>query len=89
MARPKGSQNKVTGPAKAAIAAFIGAKAPEVEKLWSKVAKKDAARALDLFAKLAEYVVPKLGRTEMTGEDGGPIKVVEILSYKRPNAPAE
>lgn len=34
----------------------------------------DPAKALDLLSKLAEYASPKLGRTEHTGEDGGPVK---------------
>ena len=33
-------------------------------------------KALDLLAKLAEYAAPKLSRTEVTGQDGGPVKTV-------------
>jgi hypothetical protein len=31
-------------------------------------------KALDLLAKLAEYAAPKLARTEVSGEGGGPVK---------------
>lgn len=38
----------------------------------------DPAKALDLLAKLAEYAAPKLNRTEVVGEGGGPLKVERI-----------
>jgi hypothetical protein len=36
----------------------------------------DPAKALDLLAKLAEFAAPKLNRTEHTGENGGPVRVI-------------
>src|SRR4051812_34084013 len=33
------------------------------------------AKALDVISALSEYHIPKLARTEHTGEDGGPIHV--------------
>lgn len=40
----------------------------------------DPAKALDLLAKLAEYAAPKLGRTEVVGEGGGPL-VVQVVKF--------
>lgn len=40
------------------------------------VVSPDPGKALDLLAKLAEYAAPKLSRTEVTGQDGGPVKTV-------------
>lgn len=37
---------------------------------------KDPGKAADLALRLAEYHIPKLGRTEVTGEDGGPVEYV-------------
>jgi hypothetical protein len=71
--RPKGSPNKVTRDARAALAAFLDESAPRAVELWKKVAKRDPARALELINKLGDYVIPKLARTEVSGPGGGPI----------------
>jgi hypothetical protein len=71
--RKKGTPNKVTGDARAAIAAFMDESAPEARKLWQQLAygdkeagiKADPARALELLPKLGEFVIPKLARTEV------------------------
>lgn len=42
--------------------------------------RADPARALEIVAKLAEYVAPKLSRVEMTGKDDGPINHIVRLS---------
>lgn len=68
--RPKGSANKATATARNAISRFIEGKAPEVETLWSEVAEKDPARALDLYAKLAQFVLPMLSRSTVDGDLG-------------------
>ncbi len=39
---------------------------------------KDPAKAADLLVRMAEYHLPKLGRTEVTGEGGGPVKVIRV-----------
>jgi hypothetical protein len=36
----------------------------------------DPGKAADLLVKMAEYHFPKLGRTEVTGEGGGPVRAV-------------
>lgn len=36
----------------------------------------DPKGALDIMAKFAEFAIPKLGRVEHTGEDGGPVEFV-------------
>lgn len=45
-------------------------------KIATKGVEPDPGKALDLLAKLAEFAAPKLGRTELTGKNGGPIEVV-------------
>jgi hypothetical protein len=66
--RPKGCVNRATATARNAISSFIEAKAAEVESLWTRVAEKDPGKALELYAKLAEFVLPKLARTEVKQE---------------------
>ena len=75
--RPPGSQNKSTKLAKQAIAEFINGTSPEVIELWSEVAMDDPAKAIDLWSKLAEYVIPKQSRVAHVGEEGAePIQII-------------
>lgn len=47
---------------------------------------RDPAKAADLVIRMAEYHFPKLGRTEVTGQDGGPVRVAfSIGGVKSPN----
>ena len=68
--RRAGSANKTTATARNAISSFIEGKAPEVETLWTQVAEKDPAKALELYAKLAEFILPKLSRSTVDGDLG-------------------
>jgi hypothetical protein len=38
----------------------------------------DPGKAADLLIRMAEYHFPKLGRTEVTGKDGEPVRVVVV-----------
>lgn len=86
--RPKGSQNKATADARAAFSQFIDANAPKAQELWERVAKDDPARALELLAKLAEFVMPKLARTE-TKHEGEVTLVPRLTIIKSPDAVAK
>lgn len=68
--RPKGIPNKNTLKIRNAFQMLLEAKADDLKALIDRIEKDDPARALDLMLKLAEYVTPKLARTEMTGLDG-------------------
>lgn len=74
--RVKGTPNKATGDAREAIAKIIEGNADKVQAWLDRTAKKMPHRALDLYIKLAEYSIPKLGRIEHTGEGGGPVRAV-------------
>lgn len=50
------------------FSAFVEANAEKVQALFDKVAESDPAKALDLLARLAEFVIPKLARTDLTGD---------------------
>jgi len=74
--KPKGAINKTTADVRQAIAMLAESSAPKVQEWLSLVAADDPAKAMDLWLKMIEYHIPKLARTEVTGKDGGPVRVV-------------
>lgn len=51
------------------------------------VVAPNPAKAFDMFQSVIEYHIPKLARTEVTGQDGGPVEVSGItINLVRPNA---
>lgn len=50
----------------------------KLENWMRRVARRDPARAADIFLRMIEYHVPKLARTEMTGADGEELPVPTI-----------
>jgi len=76
--KPKGTISKTTTEFKEALNNLLKCAAPEMTNWLKAVANTDPAKALDLVAKLAEYIHPKLGRTEHTGRDGGAIETKDV-----------
>lgn len=66
--RAKGTMNKVTADVRAAIAAFAEANVPKLQTWLDAVAEKDPARAAELLLRALEYHIPKVSRTEFSGE---------------------
>jgi hypothetical protein len=66
--RPKGSPNKATAAVREAIAQFAEQNVGKLQEWLDQVAEKDPAKAADLFVRVLEYHVPKLARTEVSGE---------------------
>jgi hypothetical protein len=92
--RPKGVPNRTTTEFRDTIRSLLDGNKDNVSIWLQSVAdgderhdrKPDPYRALDLLAKLAEYAAPKLSRTEVTGQDGGPVEVTNIsINLKRGN----
>jgi hypothetical protein len=90
--RPKGSPNKATADVRAAIAAFAEGNAHKLQDWLDRVAegyggvKPDPAKAADLYLRAIEYHIPKLARTEVTGQDGGPVEISAIqIKLVKPN----
>lgn len=81
--RPKGSPNKATQTAREAIALFVEGNAHRLTGWLDQVAngvpeadiKPNPEKAFQLFQSVVEYHVPKLARTELTGEGGGPVVI--------------
>lgn len=82
--RPKGAPNKATKAFRETVQSLLDKNSENVAVWLQAVADGDPdnnvkpapEKALDLLAKLAEYAAPKLSRTEVTGQDGGPVKTV-------------
>lgn len=80
--RKKGIPNKSTMEFKEALNNLLQKAAPNMIKWLETTAKEDPARALDLVAKLAEYIHPKQVRTTVAGDpDGGPVRI--LLEYPK------
>jgi hypothetical protein len=78
--RPKGIPNKSTATVREAIATLLERNAEKMDEWLQMVAYGDDSlgikpapdKALDIMQKMAEYHIPKLARTEVTGAEGGP-----------------
>lgn len=57
----------------------------KVQGWLDRTARKQPHRALDLYLRLLEFSVPKLGRTEVTGLDGGPLSIQLVRFADDPN----
>lgn len=55
---------------------------PVGEEVWLR--RPDPAAALKLWTDLAEFMQPKLARTEITGEGGGAVKVTGSIEFVTP-----
>ena len=66
--RKAGVPNKATADVRAAIASFAEANVGKLQGWLDRIAKKEPARAADLFVRVLEYHVPKLSRSTIDGE---------------------
>ena len=92
--RPPGSVNKATKTFRETVSRLLEDNAENVSKWLTEVAegsvekelKADPKAALTLLAQMAEYATPKLNRTEVTGDGGGPVEVSAIqIKLVKPN----
>ena len=81
MARPKGSQNRATLSAKAAIALLVDRNTHRLEAWLDQIAadeKLGPMAAWRCMMDVIEYHIPKLARTEHVGDADNPIRVETI-----------
>jgi hypothetical protein len=75
--RSKGTPNRTTVAARDLALEFLnGIDRDELTDLWKAAKGESATRAMALWFGALEFVMPKLGRTEVTGEGGGPLRAV-------------
>jgi len=72
----KRGPSKPVAKAREAIAKFVDGNSGRLQEGLDEVAFRDGPKAaLKAFSDYVEYHVPRLARTEVTGEDSGPIKI--------------
>jgi hypothetical protein len=77
--RTSGTPNKMTVAAREIALEFLnGIDREELKALWAAAKGESATRAMALWFGALEFVMPKLGRTEVTGKDGEPVRVVVV-----------
>jgi hypothetical protein len=87
--RPKGSPNKSTAMAREAIAQFVDGNAHKMQEWLEKVADgvyddvtekwiapPNPSKAFELLQSVMEYHLPKLARTEHSGDEDQPVKII-------------
>lgn len=86
--RPKGSPNKSTAMAREAIAMFVEGNAHKMQEWLEQVATgvkneddkfivlPNPEKAFGMLQSVMEYHLPKLARTEHTGDEEQPVKVI-------------
>ena len=75
--RPRGIPNRTTMDVRQAIAVFAEANVQRMSGWLQDIEALDGpAKAMELYLRALEYHVPKLGRSEVTGDGGGPIEMV-------------
>jgi hypothetical protein len=86
--RPKGSPNKSTAMAREAIATFVEGNTHQMQKWLQQVAEgvrndddkfivlPNPEKAFGMLQSVMEYHLPKLARTEHTGDEDQPVKII-------------
>ena len=69
--RPKGAENKITKEARDIFLETLEGQAPHIAKAFEEVRRDNPRAYLDLFAKYAQYFVPK--KTENSHDLNGEI----------------
>lgn len=73
--RQKGTPNKLTAVGRERFGDFINGHFAKFIGWVQDVAEKDPGKAADLYLRACEFAIPKLARTEVTGQDGEPVRV--------------
>lgn len=76
--RKPGVQNKITMEIREAFKNLIEHNTPNMIGWLQRVALEDPGKALTICSNLAEYIVPRLARTEHTGMNGGAIETKDV-----------
>ncbi len=73
--REKGTPNKQTKAIRDAYKEFIENNTPKFEQWLERVAETNPAKAIELVSNLSDYVLPKLARTEIVGDEEQPLSI--------------
>lgn len=78
--RVKGTPNKATKEAREAFRRLVDGNSHRLQRWLDRIARDRPDKALELFMTMAEFVIPKLSRAELTGP-GGDRLIVEIKHF--------
>jgi len=73
--REPGTPNKVNQHTKELIQAFVEHGMAGAQDVYDRLVARQPRAALTVLSRFTEFAAPKLARTELTGEDGGPVVV--------------
>jgi len=68
--RGKGTPNKTTKQIRESYQRLVEMNLENMTNWLQQVAAEDPEKAMDLMLKLSEYIIPKLARQELVGNDG-------------------
>jgi DNA-binding MurR/RpiR family transcriptional regulator len=68
--RKPGTKNKATKQIREAYQKLTEDNLDNMNRWLQQVSHEDPAKAMELMLKLSEYIIPKLARQEITGQDG-------------------
>ena len=77
--RPKGELSKVNRTLKTAIIELVNTNGYRLQQWLDEIYEQEGpVKAWQCFEGVFEYSMPKLARVEHTGQDGGPVQVVQV-----------
>lgn len=79
--RPKGTPNKINERIRQTIHAALDETAPDVVQWIRRLGKDDPKGALQVYAALAEFVLPKLSRAEVKANTDA--EVTHVIRFMR------
>lgn len=85
--KPKGAVAKVTADVRETIKAALSG--VDSATLTTKLKSLDGKDYIDAYTKLAEFVIPKLARTQLAADDGGEGRVSVTLNLGGPPKDAD
>ncbi len=81
--RPKGMENKLTTEAREMFIKTLEGQVPNIQQAFYDVLAKSPEKYLDLFAKYAQYFVPKKTETDVKVSEGQSIDINETMRRLR------
>jgi len=85
--RRKGTPNKITERVRETIHAALDETSPDVVKWIRRLGKDDPKGALQVYAALAEFALPKLSRAEVKAETDA--EVTHTIRFTRGGTPID